>query len=338
MTSFSTENGIFYNCDCISGAQQFIPDGSVDLILTDPPYGISGDMLHHHYNRDERFVVGGYIEVPAEKYADFSVQWIREAERVLKPGGSLYIVSGYTNLIDILNALKRTNLKEINHIIWKYNFGVFTSRKYVSSHYHILFYEKPGDKRTYNIESRFGKNEKEDSGGSLNYQDREDVWVINREYKPGKIKNKNELPAALLTKIIQYSSNEGDLICDMFLGGFSTARVAIGLNRRAVGFELSSSVFEAKMEEMRKVTPGSLLPTIRSPIINPIRNQGKGWTDEEIIQLQKRYGELIKEKRSIKEISMVLQEEFGRGYWSINKMLKTRGMKKKGKTGRSKDV
>lgn len=215
---------------------------------------------------------------------------------------------------------------------------MFTSRKYVSSHYHILFYEKPGDKRTYNIESRFGKNEKEDSGGSLNYQDREDVWVINREYKPGKIKNKNELPAALLTKIIQYSSNEGDLICDMFLGGFSTARVAIGLNRRAVGFELSSSVFEAKMEEMRKVTPGSLLPTIRSPIINPIRNQGKGWTDEEIIQLQKRYGELIKEKRSIKEISMVLQEEFGRGYWSINKMLKTRGMKKKGKTGRSKDV
>jgi site-specific DNA-methyltransferase (adenine-specific) len=41
-----------------------------------------------------------------------------------------------------------------DHILWKYNFDVYTSRKYASSHYHILFYEKPGGRRTFNLERR----------------------------------------------------------------------------------------------------------------------------------------------------------------------------------------
>ena len=40
--------------------------------------------------------------------------------------------------------------------------------------------------------------------------------MINREYKPNQIKNKNELPTQLLIKMMQYSSNENDLICDFF--------------------------------------------------------------------------------------------------------------------------
>ncbi|MBU4334566.1 MAG: DNA-directed RNA polymerase subunit beta, partial [Candidatus Omnitrophica bacterium] len=76
------------------------------------------------------------------------------------------------------------------------------------------------------------------------YQDREDVWIINREYKPGKIKNKNELPKALLRKMILYSSNPDDIVCDFFLGSFSTAKVSICLGRRACGFELSKIAFD----------------------------------------------------------------------------------------------
>lgn len=253
---------VFYNCDCIEGAKTYIPDNSVDLIITDPPYGINGDTLHRHYNRNEEFVIDGYVEIPASEYSKFSQMWVQEAERILRPGGSMYVVSGYTHLCDILNALRATSLREINHIIWKYNFGVFTSQKYVSSHYHILFYEKPGrrhQKRTFNLESRFRLDERDARNRSLNYQDREDVWVINREYKPGRVKNKNELPTALLKKMIQYSSNEGDLVCDLFLGGFSTARVAVGLNRRATGFEISPTIFDVKIKEMYGVDPGHLL-------------------------------------------------------------------------------
>ena len=178
---------VAYNEDCINGAKTHLPSNSVDLIITDPPYGINGDQLHKHYHRKEEYVVDGYIEIPRSEYADFSIEWIKEAERVLRPGGSIYIVSGYTNLVHILNALNQTDLIEKNHIIWKYNFGVYTKNKYVSAHYHILYYTKPGGKTTFNLYSRFGPGEKNSKARSLNYQDREDVWYINREYKPNKI-------------------------------------------------------------------------------------------------------------------------------------------------------
>lgn len=312
----------FFNEDCITGARQHIESNSVDLIITDPPYGINGDILHLHYNRDESLVVDGYVEVPPSKYEQFSIDWIKEAERILKPGGAIYIISGYTNLYFILHALRQTNLKEVNHIIWKYSFGVFTSKKFVSSHYHILYYEKPGGPRTFNVESRYGLKEEFDTGRSKNYYDREDVWIIPRQYKPRKIKNKNELPDELLIKILQYSSNEGDLVCDFFLGGFSTARVAIGLNRKVVGFEISPTIFKQKIDEIDTITPGELLPLLNIPIINNPKNQGKSWSRDECAKLIERFDELTSEGKFKKEIMKTLQEEFKRGYWAIDKALK----------------
>lgn len=326
MRSVTTPGGIFYNGDCIAGSQ-VIPDDSIDLIVTDPPYGIQGDTLHRHYNRDESFVTGGYVEVKADEYERFSIEWIKQAARILRPGGSIYIVSGYTNLLHILSALHRTCLEEVNHLIWRYNFGVFTSRKYVSSHYHILYYAKPGGKRTFHAECRFAFAEKNEEGRSPNYQDREDVWIINREYKPGRVKNKNELPLALLTKIIQYSSNERDIVCDLFLGGFSTARVAIGLNRQVTGFELSTELFDARIDEISALDPGYLIDTIRVPEQGNTPLTRRPWTPEERDLLRSRYCELAATGEKKKDITRILQREFNRGYWSIEKTLRLTGIK-----------
>jgi site-specific DNA-methyltransferase (adenine-specific) len=294
----------------------------VDLIITDPPYGIRGDTLHKHYNRDESPVISGYVEIPEEEYGEFSLRWITEAERILRPGGSAYIVSGYSNLYHILHALRTTSLKEINHLVWKYNFGVWTRRKFISSHYHILYYEKPGGKRTFHLETRYGAGEKNETGGSLNYQDREDVWVINREYKPGQVKNKNELPVQLLTKMILYSSNEGDLVCDLFLGGGSTARAAIGLNRRAVGFEISPEIFSSRVPEIEALKPGFLLPGIREPERSAPERQGERWTDESRAELFRRYRELQELGLKKGDIVSRLMSDLGRGRWAIIKALK----------------
>jgi site-specific DNA-methyltransferase (adenine-specific) len=311
---------MFYNLDCIEGARQHLADNSVDLIVTDPPYGIGGDTLHKHYNRNESFVLDGYIEVPQEIYPTFSRQWIREAERVLRPGGALYIVSGYTNLIHILNALAETGLKEVNHLIWKYNFGVYTRKKFISAHYHILYYVKPGAPPTFNTHCRYADAEK-DAQGSLNYTDREDVWYISREYKRGKMKNKNELPTELLSKIIQYSSNEGDLVCDFFLGSFSTAKTAIGLQRRACGFEKSAIAFHYHLNAVQQLTPGFLLGDLRTPPPNKYFNQGKRLDDTEKKEILRRFQTLKKKGLTKQKILEQLSTEMGRGPWSLSKII-----------------
>jgi len=312
---------MFYNEDCIHGAKKYIADNSVDLIITDPPYGIKGDKLDKHYNRNESHVIDGYIDIPANEYETFSFDWIMEAERVLKPGGSMYIVSGYTNLRHILNALASTKLKEINHIIWKYNFGVYTKNKFISSHYHILLYVKEGAKATFNTHCRFADTEKDTNNGSLNYQDREDVWIINREYKPRKVKNKNELPSELLKKMVQYSSNENDLVCDFFLGSFSTAKIAIGLNRRACGFEKNAIAFNHQIEQIKSLKPGELLTTLRKVPDNELFAQNMPLSEEERTNIINTFIDLKSQGLTKKDALEEISKKCGRGYWSLLRII-----------------
>ena len=108
---------------------------------------------------------------------------------------------------------------------------------FISSHYNLLYFVKPPV-------SKFTFNEFVNNGDPSQYLDREDVWTIDREYKsPTMIKNQNELPTKLVEKIIQYSSNTGDKIMDMFLGGFTTARVSIDIGREPLGFEFNKNSY-----------------------------------------------------------------------------------------------
>jgi len=102
----------------------------------------------------------------------------------------------------------------VNHIIWKYQFGVVTKRKFVTSHYHCLYVCKNDEKRKFFPYSRYGKEEDDKNGGSLHYKDKEDVWIIKREYWTGDQKTPTKLPAELIKKILMYSSEEGDIVLD----------------------------------------------------------------------------------------------------------------------------
>ena len=314
-----------YNTDCIEGAKTYLDDNSIDLILTDPPYGIEGQSLHKHYNRDENTVLDGYIEVAREDYEEFSREWIEQAERVLRPGGSIYIVSGYTNLRYILNALANTSLEEVNHIIWKYNFGVYTKNKFISSHYHILFYEKPGGKRTFNKYIRYGSDEFFPDKKSMNYSDREDVWSIKRDFKKGQVKNKNQLPAELLKKIILYSSDEGDRVCDFFLGGFGTVKVAIGLGRKIAGFEKSEIAYNYNIASMDKIKPGELLGSLRKPKGLGPKKSGKRWLKNDIHKVEEQFDIYLRNGLTKSAAIKMLTKTFQRGKFGILNILKKSG-------------
>ena len=214
-----------------------IPENSIDLIVTDPPFAIDFKAQRNNYHRTQSRVLEGYNEIPKEKYYDFTLSWIKEAYRILKNTGAMYVFSGWTNLRDILNALEETKFIMINHLIWKYQFGVFTKRKFVTSHYHILFVVK--DKKRY----KFNKIE--------HYP--EDVLIINREYWTGKIKTPTKLPMELVKKLILFSSDEGDIIFDPFLGSGTVPVCAKMLGRHYLGFEIVKDYYEFAINRISKV-------------------------------------------------------------------------------------
>jgi site-specific DNA-methyltransferase (adenine-specific) len=284
-----------YNQSCIEGMQEHVADNSVDLIFTDPPYGIKGDELDVHYHRDESNVVPGYVDVPNNEYAEFSLKWINECERVLRPGGSIYIVSGYTNLHHILNALHSTQLQEINHIIAKYSFGVSTKNKFVSSHYHVLFWQKPDKgrkKRTFN--SNWKYTDQKDS-----YHDRLSVQDMPRDYKPGQIKNKNQLSEEFITKFIMYSSNRGDTVLDCFSGGFTTGRTALRWGRKFVGFEINKNAYDVFLPSLES-TEVLDDPIPISPDQEELAKRNKmreGWKRDRRLRKQKVKLDLFQEQK-----------------------------------------
>lgn len=210
-----------YEGDALSLLPQ-IPEGSIDLIVTDPPFAIDFKAQRLNYNRKGSNVLEGYQEVPEAEYGEFTRTWIREAARVLAPSGSMYIFSGWNRLRDILEGIDDADLTTVNHLIWKYQFGVFTKKKYVTSHYHILFVVKNPKHYTFNKVDHYP----------------EDVWVINREYWKGRKKTPTKLPSELVKKILTYSSNPGDLVLDPFLGSGTVAAVARQEGRYFLGFEV----------------------------------------------------------------------------------------------------
>jgi site-specific DNA-methyltransferase (adenine-specific) len=195
---------------------------TIDAIITDPPYGIDGSSFDKYYNRDDTKVIKGYIDVQASEYLNFSNKWMTHSYNVLKENGHLVVISGWSNLIDIMESLNACGFHVRNHVVWKYNFGVYTKMKFVSSHYHIIIASKK-KRRPLNIPS---------------------VLYIKREYHHDEVRNVNQLPSRLLRYLIDLVSKPGDSIMDPFLGSFSTAVVGHLMKRNVAGIELNKTAYQ----------------------------------------------------------------------------------------------
>ena len=241
-------NGI-YNEDCIQ-AMERIPASCIDLVITDPPFAIDFRPVRSNYNRAQSRVLEGYKEVRAADYLEFSLSWMKLVYRLLKKSGSMYAFSGWNNLKEVLVALDKVGFITVNHIIWRYQFGVHTSRRFVTSHYHCLYVCKDDKQRKFFPYARFPREATDGTRRKLHYADKEDVWVLNREYWTGKKKTPTKLPRAVLEKMFLYSSEPGDLVMDPFLGSGQVAVVAQALDRHYLGFEIVPDYYEFALDRL----------------------------------------------------------------------------------------
>ena len=211
---------------------------SVDLIITDPPFAINFNSKQSSYNRKKSNVLQGYDEIQPQDYYDFSVSWLREAYRVLRENGSMYVCSGWTHLRDILNALHETGWHDTNHFQWK----VPVWRFYQSSICHVTLYDnicvqKRQKKKNFIRIPGLIKTHTKTVTHSI-MQTRKDVWVIPREYWRGQTKTPTKLPGALVEKMLAYSSTPGDNVMDPFAGSGQVGVYARQTKRKFTGFEI----------------------------------------------------------------------------------------------------
>lgn len=303
---------------------KLIPDHSVDLILTDPPFGLKETGFDQkHYGRDDNHVIQGYQEAQIEtNYQDWSYQWIKEFDRILKPNGSVLIVSGWTHEADIQYAIRKTNkFRMINHLIWQFNFGVATKTKFVTSHYHILYYCKTKGKPYFNKNAYHNEEHHNAKGGSLVYEDLQDVIKINKQYQPKAIKNTNTLPLKLVEKLIKHTTKIDDVVLDLFSGGFTTQFAALKLKRKAWGCEINQNACQhyfPLLTNFNQVyqTKVDLEGYEKS---EHLKNQSKPLTSDEIAMIKNYYHSLTGTKKS--RLTQCAKY-FQRGIWSIMRIIK----------------
>ena len=225
--------------DCVEGMKE-LPGESIDLVIADPPFGIDFDGKSGVYNRDERLVIEGYEET-SESYHEFTSKWLAELPRIMKPESSAYVFSGWTNLDAVLQGGRDAGLVTLNHLIWHYPFGVYTKKRFVTSHYHIVLLVKNPRKYFFNkIE---------------NYP--EDVWAVKRQYRTGLAKNATTLPLEVVSRCIDFSSKPGDIVLDPFMGN-GTSALASKLNyRHFLGFEINEKLRPLLKREIANIKPGA---------------------------------------------------------------------------------
>ena len=207
-------------------------DEPADLIFADPPFGIDfkGNMKSYHRKPDAI----SYVEVSKEEYPGFIRDLLEWSYEALKPSGSMWLLSGWNNLGIVLQAIDDSEFHLINHCIWKYQFGVFTKRRFTTSHYHLLLLVKDEENYTFNKPEHYA----------------EDVWYIKRPYRRGVRTAGNELPERLVEKCICTSSNMGDLVVDPVLGSGTTMKVCLENKRRCIGIEVNPALEERIREKL----------------------------------------------------------------------------------------
>ena len=82
--------------------------------------------------------------------------------------------------------------------------------------------------------------------------DKEDVWYIKREYWTGDQKTPTKLPAELIKKILEYSSEKNNVVLDPFLGSGQVAVVSKMLGRKYLGFEIVKSYYNFAKKRLDK--------------------------------------------------------------------------------------
>lgn len=238
-----------YNMDCIQGMKQ-LPDNSIDLIVTSPPYNIGID---YDVYDDKR---------PWDEYYQWCEQWLAECLRVLKQDGGRICIDHYMSLGT--SKFRTSPLSTIYMIMEKLGFkhhslAVWTDitlakrtawGSYLSAS--APYINAPFEGILIDYKENWKKAEK-----GISTIDKDDFVKLTRGRWDIKTETrgltKANFSVDLPTKAINLLSYEGDTILDPFMGSGTTAVAAIKTNRHYIGFEISPDYCKIAEDRISKL-------------------------------------------------------------------------------------
>ena len=233
-----------FNGDCLE-VMKGVPDGSVDCAVIDPPYKIVaggcrkvslGDECSGIFNRrkDNNKRTDWVDEVRTGKmfkHNDIKFEhWLPELYRVMADKSHTYLMINSRNLAELQNKAEQAGFKFQNLLIWDKG-NVTPNKWYMQGFENILMLRKGGAKNINNM-------------GSSN--------ILKIPNIIGKKKHPSEKLVELLEIMINNSTNEGEVVLDMFMGSGSTGVAAINTNRKFIGIELDEKYFDIAKERIEQ--------------------------------------------------------------------------------------
>ena len=229
-----------YNMDCIEGMKQ-IPDESVDLIVTDPPYNISGLSIG---------VVLHGRDVNTKDFGDWDwgydlVPIIKEFKRILKPKGQLYIFTSEKLFAQYRLEMEKLQFHFRNLIVW-IKTNPLPKIRQVSWRNATEYIMYAGREKTEKCDYTFNW---------LTQRDMINIVETSILNGPERTEHPTQKPLSIITKLIKVSSNPGDLILDPFMGSGTTAVACRMLDREYIGFEISDEYCKLAEKRLGEVSP-----------------------------------------------------------------------------------
>lgn len=255
---FESAYGKLFNQDAVS-YMKTLKTGSIDLIFADPPYNIKKAEWDSFASQKE--------------YVDWSMNWIKEAHRILSDKGSLYIC-GFSEILADLKWSASSLFRGCKWLIWFYRNKGNLGGDWGRSHESILHLRK-SESFIFNIDEvriaynehtlKYPKRTQAETSQFSNGKKTDYIWEPNPlGAKPKdvleiptisngsweKTIHSTQKPVELLRKIILSSSNKDSVILDPFGGSGTTFAVAEAYNRNWIGTELNQTYCEVIKERL----------------------------------------------------------------------------------------
>jgi len=218
-----------------------LPDASVDCVVTDPPYGLYGNIFVKRPDTGDK-----YNRVNELWDTEILVDWMADCQRVLKPGGSVICFGGRQSIYKLASEGLRLRWRLVNDITWHKLDAApcFTGRNMTEATERALWFCPDGTGWTYNRLAAKSLN----NGNNFR-----DVWegytTRGNRYHP------TQKPDWIMERLIALLSNPGDLILDPFIGSGTTAVAAQKLGRSFLGCDISQDYVELAQRRVKNADP-----------------------------------------------------------------------------------